>query len=480
ITREPVVAGQFYPGNAEQLRAELNKLFTNASKRITQKDVLAIISPHAGYVFSGEVAASSFNQLDYNKKYKTIFIIGSSHRTIFDGASIYNKGHFKTPLGIVHVDIGLANYLIGQHRCFNNRTDAHIYEHSLEVQIPFLQYRLKNDFTIVPIVIATQNRETCRKIAAALKPYFTSDNLFVISTDFSHYPAYENANKIDKLTAEAIISNRPQELLNTIDANELKGIDNLATSLCGWSSVLTLMHMTEKMEGIKYIPVEYKNSGDAKGYGDKTRVVGYYSIAIVKEDDANTADKTGELRYSLQDKKTLLSLARKTIEDYILKGTDFKPETDGYSTALLKPSGAFVTLHHKGNLRGCIGRFDATLPLYQVVQEMAISAATRDSRFSPVSPSELAEIDIEISVLTPLQKINSIEEITLGKHGIYIKKDYRSGTFLPQVANDTKWTLEEFLGHCARDKAGIGWDGWKEAELFTYEAIIFGEKNLGE
>src|SRR4030042_4125146 len=231
ITREPVVAGQFYPGKPEELLAELSRLFASAQIKKTEKNVLAVIAPHAGYVFSGEVAASSFNQLDFNKKYKTIFIIGSSHRTAFDGASIYNLGNYKTPLGIVPVDIGLANQLIAGHKCFNARTDAHIYEHSLEVQIPFLQYRLKNEFRIIPVVIATQNPKTCKEIADALKPYFTDENLFVISTDFSHYPSYENANKTDKLTADAILSTNPQELIRTLDANESKGIDNLATSL---------------------------------------------------------------------------------------------------------------------------------------------------------------------------------------------------------------------------------------------------------
>jgi len=480
ITREPIVAGQFYPGNAEMLREELTKLFEKASERKTDRNVMAVISPHAGYVFSGEVAASSYNQLDYNKKYNTIFIIGSSHRTAFDGASIYNKGNFRTPLGMVPVDIDLANHLIDEYNCFNNRTDAQLYEHSLEVQIPFLQYRLKNDFRIVPIVIATQNRETCRRIAGALKPYFTPENLFVISTDFSHYPTYENANKVDKITADAILSNNPRELIKALDANDISGIDNLATSLCGWSSVLTLMYITEKMEGTTYLPIEYKNSGDAKGYGDKLRVVGYHAIVVTREPAANTANQSAETSFSLKDKNDLLSLARQTIEGYVMNSKYGKPVTGDYSAALTAPSGAFVTLHSKGNLRGCIGRFDADNPLYLVVQEMAISAATRDSRFTPVTAEELKDIDIEISVLTPLKKIQSINEITMGKHGIYIKKGYRTGTFLPQVANETHWTLEEFLGHCARDKAGIGWDGWKEAELYTYEAIIFGEKNLGE
>src|SRR4030042_3992686 len=152
IPRAPVVAGQFYPGKPEELRAELSRLFASAQIKKTEKNVLAIIAPHAGYVFSGEIAASGFNQLDYNKKYKTIFIIGSSHRTTFDGASIYNKGNYKTPLGMVPVNIELANQLINGHNCFNARTDAHLSEHSLEVQIPFLQYRLKNDYAIVPIV----------------------------------------------------------------------------------------------------------------------------------------------------------------------------------------------------------------------------------------------------------------------------------------------------------------------------------------
>lgn len=476
ITREPVVAGQFYPGNPEELKAELSRLFALAVTKKTENCVRAVIAPHAGYVFSGEIAASSFNQLDINKKYKTIFIIGSSHRMSFDGASIYNIGNYKTPLGIVPVDIDLASRLIAGNKCFCARTDAHLSEHSLEVQIPFLQYRLKNEFKIIPIVVATQDPQTCRQIAEALKPYFTDDNLFVISTDFSHYPSYDDACRIDKLTADAILSNHPQELIRTLEANESKGIDNLATSLCGWTSVLTLLYITEKTEGIRYLPVAYKNSGDAKGYGDKTRVVGYHSIAVINENpETLSAHESADSFLSPRDKRELLSLARKTIETYLNRGGTYKPRTDDFSAALKTHAGAFVTLHEEGKLRGCIGQFEPTIPLYEVIQEMAIASATRDSRFMPVTSQELSKIQIEISVLTPLKKIQSADEIELGKHGIYMKKGYHSGTFLPQVATDTKWSLEEFLGHCARDKAGIGWDGWKDAELFVYEAIIFSE-----
>ena len=150
-------------------------------------------------------------------------------------------------------------------------------------------------------------------------------------------------------------------------------------------------------------------------------------------------------------------------------------KTEGFTQKMLAPSGAFVTLTIDGKLRGCIGRFDADQPLYKMVQEMAVSAATRDYRFSRLTKKELGQAHIEISVLTPMKKILSPDEIVLGKHGIYVKKGSRGGTFLPQVASQTNWTVEEFLGHCARDKAGIGWDGWKDADLYTYEAYVFGE-----
>jgi AmmeMemoRadiSam system protein B/AmmeMemoRadiSam system protein A len=483
INRKPTVAGQFYPGRADELNAELIKLFADAVPKKSSHDVLAIISPHAGYVFSGPVAASSFNQLDARKKYQTVFIIGSSHRTMFDGASIYNKGHYETPLGVVEVDLETANLLINKNDVFRYKSDAHAYEHSLEVQLPFLQHILETDYKIVPVVIATQNRNTVKKIAEALKPYFSKDNLFVISTDFSHYPDYDDAVKVDKATADAILTGIPEELMSTLRKNEQKRISNLATSLCGWSSVLALMYITEDNPKIKYLSVDYKNSGDAAYYGDKSRVVGYYAIAVVSENnsaDKETGNQAGEeeLALTAEDKQKLLEISRNTLNEYITTGKIPVIQEDGLNDKMMTCCGAFVSLHINGKLRGCIGNFSQDIPLYKVVQEMTISSATRDYRFKPVEETDLKKIDIEISVLTPLKKINSIDEIILGRHGIYIRKGERTGTFLPQVAKQTGWALEDFLGHCARDKAGIGWEGWKNADLFTYEAIIFGELDI--
>ena len=474
--REPVVAGQFYPANSSALKADLEQLFSEVKSdktlNIDRDKVLAVISPHAGYVFSGPMAATSFSQIDPNKQYNTIFVIGSSHRIAFNGASIYNKGNYITPLGEVKVDRSTADLLIDDYGFFTFRPDAHAEEHSLEVQLPFLQYILKKDFKIVPIVLGTQSTTTCKKIAEALKPYFNEDNLFVISTDFSHYPKYNDAVKVDKQTADAIMTNNPVKFLNTIERNRDMDVPNLLTSICGWTSALTLLYITHDMPDIRYIHEAYQNSGDAGMYGDKSRVVGYQSIIVVK----GKPEEKKEFGLSSQDKKDLLDIARSTVETYVKSHKEPDINTRNFSSSLLTPAGAFVTLRKNGKLRGCIGSFNPDIPLYKVVQEMAVSAASKDYRFSPVTPDELNKIDIEISVLTPLKKIDSIDEIKLGRDGIYIKKGHSSGTFLPQVAAETSWNLEEFLGHCSRDKAGIGWDGWTGADIYTYEALIFSEK----
>lgn len=483
INRTPYVAGQFYPASKTELERTLESLFKEAKPSVIDKEKLrAIIVPHAGYIFSGVVAASAFNQIDPSSDYERIFIIGSSHRTYFDGASIYNMGNYETPLGIVPVDIELANDLINKHKEFTYRSDAEAGEHTIEVQLPFLQYKLKKNIPIVPIIIATQNPITCKQIAEHLKPYFNEKNLFIISTDFSHYPSYNDAIKVDKFTYEAILSNSSSKLLTTLKTNDDLGIDNLATSLCGWTSVLTLLYLTENNKSLQYKLIEYRNSGDAKIYSDRSRVVGYCAIAVTQkiqsQQNITNDQASSEFKLDVNDKIKLLKIARNTLNEYVKNGTIYKVKDDEITENIKIPCGAFVSLHKDGQLRGCIGNFSRNIPLYKVVQEMTIASCSKDYRFNPVEPEELKDIEIEISVLTPLKKINSINEIILGKHGIYIVKDGRSGTFLPQVATQTGWTLEEFLGHCARDKAGIGWDGWKNAEIYIYEAIVFSEKEF--
>ncbi len=469
--RKPAVAGQFYPADSIELRKSLAGFFKLLPEAVNPQNTAAIIVPHAGYVFSGEVAAAAFNQLDPDKEYKTVFVIGCSHRSSFAGGSVYTSGNYMTPLGPVKVDLETARKLAGTHKELSFDPNYQLNEHSIEVEIPFLQYVIKKPLRIVPILLGTQEPAICRRIALALKPFFTPDNLFVISTDFSHYPAYDDAVKVDKILADAIITNNPDKFLESEQSCLKKSVANLATGCCSWPAVLTLMYITEKESGLEYKKLMYRNSGDSR-YGEKDRVVGYNALSLTRKPESS-----GEFSLSNAEKNELLIIARNAINGFLKDGKVPDPVKEQLTPGLLRECGAFVTLKKQGNLRGCIGHFEADKPLYEMVQQMAVAAATQDYRFSRLSISEIKDLEIEISVLSPMKKISSVKEIQLGRDGIYIRKGGRSGTFLPQVATDTGWSLEDFLGNCARDKSGIGWEGWKDkdAELFTYQALVFGE-----
>lgn len=466
-TREAQFAGQFYPGSKAELNGQLDSFFEEAKKFNTDsgnnQHLQAIIVPHAGYVFSGKVAATAFFQIPENKDYKRIFVLASSHRYSFNGAAVYCVGNYKTPLGEIQVDTNLSKELANNSNWFFDHPEAHENEHSLEVQLPFLQHKLGNNFLLMPIIMGTHEPEICKKIAEELKPWFTDENLWVISTDFSHYPDYEDACKVDELTATAICSNQPEKLQKVLKENKKLEIGNLATSLCGWTSVLTLLYMTENRD-YTFEKIFYENSGDSKKYGSKNRVVGYWAIAVYEQKK--------EFSISEEEKKELLEKARNSIAAFVKTGKKGNPVPPKTSGILNEITGAFVSIYVDGKLRGCIGGFAGERTLNDLVQQMAVSASC-DRRFSSIEPDELEKMELEISVLSPLKKIDSVDEIVLGKHGIYIKKGICSGTFLPQVATKTGWDLEGFLGHCSRDKAGIGWDGWKDADIFTYEAIVF-------
>jgi AmmeMemoRadiSam system protein B/AmmeMemoRadiSam system protein A len=471
VHRQPAVAGSFYPAGKAALEAELRNLFNEAKPAKLEGNIQSLIVPHAGYAYSGTVAASAYKSIPDEGSYKNVFVIASSHREQYNGSSVYNRGDYITPLGPARVNRDIANELIAKHKNILFYKKAHEREHSIEVQIPFIQHRL-GDIPIVPIVMGSSTIKEARDLAAALLPYYTPENLFIISSDFSHYPSYEDAQRIDELTGKSILKKDPEHFYNTLRKNSLESVPNLSTSTCGWSSIMTMLYMAQRKEDQEISPILYKNSGDA-AIGDKERVVGYWAIATHEP-------VPGPVSYELldPDKQALLAIARSTLETFLYQGELAEIPSESISKLMKEPAGAFVSLYMGGKLRGCIGNFSPTNPLYMVVQEMTLAAATRDHRFAPVESPELEYISIEISVLTPLRKINSVDEFQLGTHGIYMTKDGKSGTYLPQVADETGWTTEELLGHCAREKAGIGWEGWKDADLYVYEAIVFGEEKL--
>ena len=475
VVRPATQAGRFYDGNAQRLSHEVDSLLALHANEKQYNDVAALIVPHAGYYFSGNVAASAYAKLNPEKPYKRIFLIGPSHHEWFDGASVNNSvDYYATPLGEVKVDRETARKLIETDSVFVYRPKAHDREHCLEVQLPFLQRRLGNVPPIVPIIISTNDFQKLSRIAEVLKSWFNEENLFVISSDFSHYPSYEDACKVDALTGEAIESGDVEQFISALETNATRGIANLATSACGEFPIISLMLMLDNQYKVKHLM--YQNSGDIDDY-DRSRVVGYHSFVVLRSETAITERSTPDAQLSTEfllpdeDKRVLKEIAFQSIKDS-LNGKSVHLQNTS-NPILNQKCGAFVSLYKHGRLRGCIGHFGEDIPLQKVVAKMARAAAFEDPRFPPLRQNELDDVKIEISVLTPMRRIQSLDEFELHRHGIYIRKGYRSGTFLPQVADEVNWTKEEFVGHCSQDKAGLGWNGWRDAELYVYEAIVF-------
>ena len=473
--RKPAVAGSFYPASANEIRSLLGPWMHTSGEAAPQ----ALIVPHAGYVFSGEVAASAFNRIPRGHSYKHIFLLGPSHRVGFNAASVDTQYSFaETPLGQVPIDVTVGKELIKRGEgAFTFRADAHDREHCLEVQLPFLQMILDEVPPIVPIVIGSQHLNVLQQISEVLEPYFTPENLFVISSDFSHYPSYEDARKSDLYLAEAITSGGLEEFLKAlshIDKMNYVGEDTAACGACAIAVLLDILD-TQGRGHFEAEHVMYRNSGDSD-YGDKDRVVGYNSIVFTRREKPSKDTSDHLFNFSEQEKKAMIATARSAI--YSALRLDYDGDARPVGILKEKGYGVFVTLHLNGHLRGCIGRFTSDDTLQETIREMAQSAAFHDPRFPSLSRSEAYRIDIEVSVLSPLKKIESIDEFKLGRDGIYIIKGRNHGTFLPQVADETGWSTEEFLGHCARDKAGIGWDGWKDADLYTYQTEVVNEPDL--
>jgi AmmeMemoRadiSam system protein B/AmmeMemoRadiSam system protein A len=472
IDRAAAVAGSFYASEPDKLVREIEFLFQKAKKlistNISEEDELrALISPHAGYVFSGTVAASAYLSINKKKNYERVFLIGSSHHSSFHGASVYARGNYLTPLGVAKVDKEISQELLDNNKVFQFIPEVHIPEHTIEVQLPFLQYLFEDKLKIVPIVVGTMSKDSCFEISECLKKYFIPDNLFIISTDLSHYPEYNDAIKTDKKTINALCKNDPQEFLKQLKENELKKTKNLSTSMCGWTSVLILLYLTAGNEDIEYLPILYQNSGEIPVYGEKSRVVGYQSIAIVSK---KKTDNNIPFHFSKEEQAALLHITRQSIYNHLYK---FKSNVlQSLLPTLSVNCGAFVSVYINNKLRGCIGNIFSNNPLYKTLQNLAVNSAFFDDRFEPITKEELEKLKIEISVLSPLKEISHISEIIPGKHGIYIKKGSFSGTYLPQVAVKTGWNTEELLSHCSEEKVGIGKNGWKDAQIFTYEAFI--------
>ncbi|MCU0363917.1 MAG: AmmeMemoRadiSam system protein B, partial [Bacteroidales bacterium] len=337
--RQPVAAGRFYSAGKSELTKEIAGLFNECNTPTVQGKVRALVSPHAGYVFSGRTAAAALSTIPRDTKFSNIFIIGSSHIMPFEGASVYFTGDFRTPFGKAVVNREIANSLVKGSKVFSFPTTAHDREHSIEVQVPLLQYYFPDMPPIVPVIIGTSDKNTVRKIATALQQYFTPDNLFIISSDFSHYPSYSDAVAADRATALGIASGDPETFLSTLDSNERKLYKGLATSMCGWTSGLTLLYLTEGNKNLEYKLVDYTNSGDSP-YGGKSEVVGYNAIAVFEKSGPGDKKPSGEgMYFTVEERDMLFSIARSAIESRLEGGADKKMQAASLPANLLKPYG---------------------------------------------------------------------------------------------------------------------------------------------
>ena len=480
--RQAAVAGMFYPGDKETLLRTITDSLKSANKENFTQPVKAILSPHAGYQYCGVTLASAFKQIEgASFQFDTVILIGPSHRVATKAAAVSSADAWETPLGVVPVDTALTRELVTKDKRIEFDNRAHVLEHALEVQLPYLIVAAGGKpFKIVPILTNSSDPMDHEIVARALAAVAADPRtLIVISSDLSHYPPQATAEIVDKAILNAVKSLDAATIIEENRKLITAGHSGLSVTMCGLDAVLCAVKAASYLGISGARVVNYTNS--AMSGGESGRVVGYGAMIFTGNEKHATAGHMTPpiLTFGEQSQRELLSMARSAAKA-ALEGAWVSYDPSDNPELQVK-AGCFVTFKNNGVLRGCIGRFTSDEPIWKTVRDMAVSSATRDYRFSanPISPAEVPELEIEISVLSPLRKVSSpLEEIKLGRDGVVVKDKGRSGTFLPQVATETGWSLEEFLGHCASDKAGLGWQGWKSptAEIFTYTATIIEEK----
>jgi MEMO1 family protein len=459
--RPSTLAGTWYPADRDEL-GRMVEGFLGAVKPVDGAPI-ALIVPHAGYAYSGPVAATGFAQLR-NGEYDTAVIISADHQEpISNPIAVWPDGAFETPLGPVPVNSDLARALIAADPRIKADRAAHQGEHPIEIELPFLQKVCPN-CSIVPILMGQNDDETVRALAEALLKVLPGRKAVVIaSSDLSHYPSYSDAVAVDSATLSAIETGDPQTVRSTTSETMSKHISQLATCACSEPAILVAMKVAQGLGTDTTTILRYANSGNSP-QGDKQQVVGYGAVMFWRY-------QPPEL--SSEQQQELLSLARSAIADH-LRGaaTPAVPPTD---PALERKSGAFVTLKLNGELRGCIGHMKADEPLSQTVQDMAVAAAFSDPRFPSLTLDELDKTRLVISVLSPLHRITDTSQIQVGTHGLMIYQGGEQGVLLPQVPLEEGWDRDQYLANLC-SKAGLMPGCWQQyAALYTFTAEVFGD-----
>ncbi|MCS7059653.1 MAG: AmmeMemoRadiSam system protein B [Anaerolineae bacterium] len=459
--RPAALAGSWYPANPTDLANTVDHLL--AAVEPVDGAPTALIVPHAGYAYSGKIAAAGWRQVEQGC-YDTVVILAPAHRVRpHKPLAVWESGAFATPLGEVPVDVDVCRALVEASPYIAVDHASHLPEHAIEIQLPFLQ-RVCPSCRLVPIVMGEGAEEdrVVQQVAEALARVLTGRRaLIVASSDLSHYPSYRSALAIDQATLGAIEAGDPVLLRTTLDEAMHSGASNLLTCACGEAPILVVMCAAALLGAETITVLDYANSGDAPR-GDHRQVVGYGAVMFWHYEPP---------ALSQAQQQCLLRLAYDAITAYLRTGS--VPEAQIDDPTLTRRAGAFVTLWQGEELRGCIGHIKADLPLYRVVQQMAVSAATSDTRFDPLSVDELNGLTVEISVLSPLRRITRIEQVEVGKHGLLVAKQGRRGLLLPEVAAERGWDRYEFA-EAVCWKAGLPAGCWREGgALYTFTALVF-------
>lgn len=475
------LAGTWYTDSGDDLRSQI-RAFLDSAQPQQRDDIIALLLPHAGYAYSGRTAAMGIKSLA--RQYKRVIALGPTHRIPMpEILSVPRVSHYETPLGQVPLDTDLIQTLLSYGSIFQSIPAAHQEEHSVQIELPMLQVGLES-FEFVPIVVGQCTDATLIKAAMILKRVVDEDTLVVVSSDFTHYgPRFDYVPFTERIP----------EQLETLDMDAFDTIKTLnpqafstyvketGATICGRSAIAILLSMLDAETQTHLI--DYTTSGALTDDYDNS--VSYLSACFTgrwKAAPDSTVTEIGKNALSHQDQDALLTLARRTIAYFLTQRAAPTPsDLDvGVTDALSEKRAAFVTLKKRGQLRGCIGDIIPTVPLYQSVINNAMHASTRDTRFEPVTRSELEDLDIEISALTPPEPVPSHEDIRIGTDGVILQKGSCSAVFLPQVAPEQGWDIPQTLTHLSM-KAGLPPDGWKtNARFLVFQAEVFSERSRGK
>jgi hypothetical protein len=472
--RQPAVAGAFYPAQPDELRQMLDDYLAQAVVPQISGNLVAMVAPHAGYIYSGKVAAHSYALLK-SRKFARVVVIAPSHFEGFSFNSVYDGDAYATPLGNVAVDKEFAAKLAKLHPLIQLSSRGHVPtqeqgEHALEVQLPFLQ-RVLGDFKLVPIVMGDQNYETERALGLALAKMLKgmgTSTLIVASSDLSHYHTYDEATKLDHKVLKAIEEWDYLSLSHNFESRIWEA--------CGGGPIVATMIAAERLGANQAKILKYANTGDVTG--DHSRVVGYSAVALLQT-QARTA-QAESFSLGSKEKDALIQLARKSVETAVKEEKLYDPPASDFA-AFQQERGVFVTLKEKGELRGCIGLITAEKPLYLGVRDAATYAALRDPRFPAVNAGELPQLEYEISVLTPFRHVSDVKDIRIGRDGLLLVQGSSEGIFLPQVPTEEGWDRKTYLEELGR-KAGLTRQAWQDeaTDLYAFSAIVFNEHKAPE